>query len=128
LADKRGAREGHVFHNIYEDAAYAEAYPGLEWTGTYHLVHREVPHVLRRHVTGRRALDFGCGTGRSTRLFRSYGFDVIGVDIAPSMIEGARRIDPEGLGHLRPGALAVMSPVRRGRCCQCGAEHRCPLH
>jgi len=85
-----------VFHNIYEDADYAEAYARLEWAGTYHLVRRDLPAILSEHVTGRRALDFGCGTGRSTRLLRSYGFDVTGVDISSSMIEAARRIDPGG--------------------------------
>jgi len=86
-----------MFHNIYEDADYAEAYAGLEWGGTYYLMHRDLHDILRRHVTGRLALDFGCGTGRSTRLLRSYGFDVTGVDIAPSMIHGARQLDPEGV-------------------------------
>jgi ubiquinone/menaquinone biosynthesis C-methylase UbiE len=89
-------QESRVFRNIYEDADYAEEYAGLEWGGTYHLVLRDLPDLLHRHVTGRRALDFGCGAGRSTRLLRSQGFDVTGVDVAPSMIRGARRIDPEG--------------------------------
>jgi SAM-dependent methyltransferase len=87
---------GHVFHNIYEDADYAAAYAALEWGKTYYLVHRDLPVMLRRHVAGRAALDFGCGTGRSTRLLRSYGFDVVGVDVAPAMIKGALRLDPEG--------------------------------
>jgi SAM-dependent methyltransferase len=82
--------------NVYEDADYAESYARLEWSGTYHLVHRDLPDILRRHVTGHRALDFGCGAGRSTRLLRSHGFDVTGVDIAPSMIQKARQIDPAG--------------------------------
>jgi len=42
------------------------------------------------------ALDFGCGTGRSTRLLRSLGFEVTGVDIAESMIAQARAIDRTG--------------------------------
>lgn len=85
-----------MFRNVYQDTGYAEAYAGLEWGGTYHLIHRDLPGILREHVTGRRALDFGCGTGRSTRLLRSYGFDATGVDVAESMIERAKRIDPEG--------------------------------
>jgi ubiquinone/menaquinone biosynthesis C-methylase UbiE len=91
----RGGEE-KVFHNIYEDADYAESYAGLGWGGTYHLVRRDLPGILRRHVKGRRALDFGCGTGRSARLLRSCGFDVTGVDIAEAMIRGARQMDPEG--------------------------------
>ena len=62
----------------------------------HHLVRRELPGILHRHVVGTRALDFGCGTGRSTRLLREAGFVVTGVDIAPSMIDRARQLDPLG--------------------------------
>jgi ubiquinone/menaquinone biosynthesis C-methylase UbiE len=85
-----------MVRNMYEDADYAAAYAALDWGGTYYLVRRDLPGILHRHVTGDRALDFGCGAGRSTRLLRSYGFDVTGVDIADSMITAARMIDPEG--------------------------------
>jgi SAM-dependent methyltransferase len=85
-----------MFRNVYQDTDYAEAYAGLEWKGTYYLVVRDLPGILREHVTGRRALDFGCGTGRSTRLLRSYGFDAKGVDVAESMIRRAREADPDG--------------------------------
>lgn len=84
------------FLNTYEDAAYADDYAALEWTGTYYLVRRELPGIFQRHIAGRRALDFGCGTGRSTRLMRDLGFIATGVDIAPSMIERARQLDPAG--------------------------------
>src|SRR5579864_4814701 len=85
-----------MVRNTYEDADYAAAYAALDCGGTYYLVRRDLPGILRRHVTGDRALDFGCGAGRSTRLLRSYGFDVTGVDIADSMIAAAKTIDPEG--------------------------------
>ena len=35
-----------TFHNIYDDADYAESYAGLEWDGTYHLVRRDLPGIL----------------------------------------------------------------------------------
>ena len=38
-----------------------------------------------------RALDFGCGVGRLTQALADHFEEVVGVDIAPSMIEGARR-------------------------------------
>jgi SAM-dependent methyltransferase len=47
----------------------------------------EVP--LRRG----RALDFGCGLGRVTRPLAEYFDRVVGVDIAESMIEAARRLN-----------------------------------
>ena len=84
------------FTNIYDDRDYAASYAALDWGGTYHLVYRDLPEIIKRHVTGYRALDFGCGTGRSTRLLRSYGFQVTGIDISEPMIRRARQLDPEG--------------------------------
>jgi len=83
-----------TFQNIYDDSDYADAYADLDWDGTYHLVRRDLPDILREHVAGRRALDFGCGTGRSTRLLRDCGFDVTGVDVSASMIQRAQQRDP----------------------------------
>ena len=40
----------------------------------------------------RRALDFGCGAGRLTHALADRFDHVIGVDIAPSMIDAARRL------------------------------------
>jgi SAM-dependent methyltransferase len=82
--------------NSYEDSTRAEAYAKLEFANTYYLAYRDLPELIRTHVTGTRALDFGCGTGRSTRFARQLGFDVTGVDIAPEMIAMARRLDPAG--------------------------------
>ncbi|MBS7633033.1 class I SAM-dependent methyltransferase [Candidatus Bathyarchaeota archaeon] len=84
------------FLNVYEDAKRAEAYSKLEFPGTYYLAYRDLPKIISRHVKGRRAIDFGCGTGRSTRFLKKLGFDVIGVDIAEDMVKKARELDPEG--------------------------------
>jgi len=101
------------FRNIYGDADYAESYTRLEWGGTYHLVRRDLPDILREHVAGHRALDFGCGTGRSTRLLRACGFAAVGVDVAAAMIERARQTDPQGdYRLLEEGGLARLD---RGR-------------
>lgn len=84
------------FSNSYEDARRAEAYAKLEFPGTYYLAYRDLPEIIFEHVKGRRVVDFGCGTGRSTRFLRRLGFDVVGVDIAEDMLKKAREMDPRG--------------------------------
>lgn len=90
------------FQNVYADVTRASAYAGLEFPATYHLAFRDLPGLIHRHVSGDRALDFGCGAGRSTRFLRELGFDVTGIDIAESMIERARERDPGGDYRLVP--------------------------
>ncbi len=110
------------FRNSYEDDAYAAAYAKLEFPGTYYLAFRDLPEILARHVAGKKALDFGCGTGRSTRFLRKLGFDAVGVDISEEMVRRARKIDPEGDyrlvadGELRElaGGEAAASDGRHG--------------
>ena len=82
--------------NTYEDGAYAAAYAKLEFPDTYYLAFRDLPEIISQHVRGARALDFGCGAGRSTRFLGKLGFDVVGVDIAEEMIQNAMTVDPAG--------------------------------
>jgi SAM-dependent methyltransferase len=84
------------FINSYEDARRAEAYAKLEFPGTYYLAYRDLPEIIREHAKGRRAFDFGCGAGRSTRFLRRLGLDVVGVDISRDMLKKARELDPDG--------------------------------
>jgi ubiquinone/menaquinone biosynthesis C-methylase UbiE len=84
------------FFNVYEDAKRAEAYAKLEFPGTYYLAYRDLPEIIFEHVKGRKAIDFGCGTGRSTRFLRSLGFSPLGVDISSDMLEKARELDLKG--------------------------------
>jgi SAM-dependent methyltransferase len=85
-----------AFSNCYEDAKRAAAYAQLELGNTYYLVFRDLPEIIRGHVSGTKAIDFGCGTGRSTRFVRQLGFDTVGVDIAPEMVAKAKELDPTG--------------------------------
>jgi len=84
------------FTNVYEDAARAEAYDKLEFPGTYYLAYRDLPVIFEKHASGRLALGFGCGTGRSTRFLKRHGFDSVAVDISGEMVRRARERDPEG--------------------------------
>ena len=102
------------FENVYEDAQRAEAYAKLEFPGTYYLAYRDLPEIIFKHVKGRKAIDFGCGTGRSTRFLQKMGFDAIGVDIAEDMIKKARQIDPDGDYRLIKGG--DFSQFEKGAC------------
>lgn len=90
------------FSNIYDDQARAQAYAKLEFPATYYLAYRDLSAIIGEHVQGKKALDFGCGTGRSTRFLRALGFDVVGVDIAAPMLAQARERDPQGEYRLVP--------------------------
>ncbi|HEY4612698.1 MAG TPA: class I SAM-dependent methyltransferase [Bacteroidota bacterium] len=84
------------FENVYENSRRAEAYAKLEFANTYYLAYRDLPMIIQKHVEGNRAVDFGCGAGRSTRFLKQRGFHVIGIDIAQDMLNKARELDPTG--------------------------------
>ena len=84
------------FMNCYADAARAEAYSRLEFARTYYLAYRDLPEIFREHVQGRAAIDFGCGTGRSTRFLRQCGFNAVGIDISEQMVGKAKQLDAGG--------------------------------
>ena len=91
------------FVNCYEDVSRANAYATLEFANTYYLAYRDLPAIMSKYVTGTEALDFGCGTGRSTRFLRKLGFNVTGVDISEDMLRVARTLDPSGDYRIVPG-------------------------
>jgi SAM-dependent methyltransferase len=101
----------HTFGNVYKDEERARAYATLEFPGTYYLAFRDLPALIRRYNHGSRALDFGCGTGRSTRFLRNLGLNVIGADSSQAMLDQARALDPSGDYHLvRDNIAAKFTP------------------
>ena len=107
-----------TFGNVYEDEERARAYATLQFPGTYYLAFRDLPALIRRYNhDARRALDFGCGTGRSTRFLRNLELEVVGVDISQAMLAQARALDPAGdyylvrrslVGEFAPGSFDVI--------------------
>jgi len=101
------------FSNVYDDSCRAEAYATLDFPGTYYLAFRDLPSLMSKHVTGREALDFGCGAGRSTRFLKKLGFKTMGIDISQSMIELAKNSDLEGDYRLvADGDFSSLEPAR----------------
>lgn len=84
------------FINSWDNIIRADSYAKLEFPGTYFLAYRDLPEIIARHVKGTLALDFGCGTGRSSRFLKNLGFIVTGIDISENMLQKAREFDPEG--------------------------------
>lgn len=107
-----------TFDNVYEDGDRARAYATLQFPGTYYLAFRDLPALIRLYKPdARRALDFGCGTGRSARFLRNLGLEVVGVDISQAMLDQARALDPSGeyylvhdsvVGEFAPGSFDVI--------------------
>jgi SAM-dependent methyltransferase len=56
--------------------------------------YRDLPEIIFAHVNRRKAIDFGCGTGRSSRFLKKIGFEAIGVDISETC--SSTRQSPEG--------------------------------
>ena len=91
------------FANAYADPDRAASYSTLGFPATYSLAFRDLPALFDAHGVGPgagdrsagRALDFGCGAGRSTRFLHRLGYDVIGVDISEAMLARARELDEE---------------------------------
>lgn len=101
------------FSNVYDDAERAGAYATLEFPGTYYLAYRDLPAVFAEHITGREALDFGCGAGRSTRFLKKLRFGAIGIDISSSMLRLATNADPDGEYRLvDDGDFSAFEPAR----------------
>lgn len=85
-------------------------------SGTLYLAFREIPRIIRGHLELHqaapiRALDFGCGTGVSTRYLKKlkslfkYGLEAHGADINLDLLKLAQNDDPEGIYH----------PIAQGR-------------
>ena len=84
------------FFNSYGDKIRAKAYSKLEFHNTYYLAFRDLPEILKTYVAGKKSIDFGCGTGRSTRFLKQHRFSTFGIDISDEMIQIAKKNDPKG--------------------------------
>ncbi|MBY0379498.1 MAG: class I SAM-dependent methyltransferase [Burkholderiales bacterium] len=76
----------------------ATLYSMVEYYGTGYLVYRDLPELINKYLNENintlRALDYGCGTGDSTRILTTLGFnDVIGVDVDEKMLSIAKSKD-----------------------------------
>jgi SAM-dependent methyltransferase len=74
-------------------ARYAARFDQLAASGAD--VHGEAQFCAALVRPGARVLDAGCGTGRVTIRLAELGYDCVGVDLDPSMLEQARLRGPD---------------------------------
>ena len=71
-------------------------YSQLKIEDSYFIAFRAAAELLKKHSSlGTKLLDFGCGTGRSTRFLKTIGFEPTGVDISQDMLKEARQMGQE---------------------------------
>lgn len=80
------------FAEVYD--LFMDNVPYDEWTDLYH-------KILSDHdITNGILLDLGCGTGQMTRRFAAKGYDMIGVDASPDMLDIARQQSDDNILYL----------------------------
>jgi SAM-dependent methyltransferase len=89
--ERRRSTKRHGLPSYERGDDYDRRWQQLASSGTD--VHGEATFVdsLLRDTGGRRVLDAGCGTGRVAIELARRGYDVVGVDIDPTMLDTARR-------------------------------------
>jgi SAM-dependent methyltransferase len=96
-------------------ADYDRLIRGDEW-----MRHALLAHYLRLFQPGDRVLDVGCGTGIDAVVLARYGVRVVGIDVAPAMIDQLRaRVARDGLetmvdGHVLDVADLRLLPLSQG--------------
>lgn len=96
-------REREKYRTMWEQPSYRDWAPSMD--------HVEAAIERLGIVAGHMLYDFGCGTGRATKLLRDRGVNAIGIDIAPNALE----TDVPFLDHILWEPLRV-APADWGFC------------
>jgi SAM-dependent methyltransferase len=67
--------------------------------------------AVRVGLDGNRALDLGCGTGRSTAPLLARGYSVVGCDISEAMVRQARRSFPQHANSFVVADMRALPPL-----------------
>ena len=87
--------------NDYDAAEYSTI--DLKGEKTLYLSFRDLPGLIQKYIPADKpwkdckCIDYGCGSGRSTRFLKSIGFaHVDGFDVSQTMLNDAKKFDPSG--------------------------------
>jgi SAM-dependent methyltransferase len=87
--------------------AYREDLAFIHDAGFGHIAENAAPALLqalrRAGLRRGRVVDLGCGSGILSQAVAAAGYDVLGIDLSPAMIELARRRVPQG--EFRVGSI-----------------------
>jgi SAM-dependent methyltransferase len=94
--------------NPFEDASVVRGYE--QWyqgrgQAADRLEKRLLARLLSHYPRATTLLEVGCGTGHFTRWLAQQGFQAVGLDLSPLMLEEARRLN--GLRYVQGDALAL---------------------
>lgn len=73
----------------------AKDYCKTAQSASRYLAYRDIPGILEKYVQGKKALDYGAGTGISAAFLQKLGFNVVGVDVSPEMLAEAASLCPD---------------------------------
>ena len=77
-------------------------------------IEREWPFLRQYLGESGRVLDLGCGTGEHSRFLAAHGFDVVGIDASPSMLEKATEAPIPGNLHFVEGDISEVERLAEG--------------
>ena len=96
--------------------AYATDLAFIHDQGWGDFARRSTPGLLRalrdNGIRDGKIVDLGCGSGIWARALADAGYEVVGVDISPAMIELARRSVPEAQFHVASCFAFRIPPCR----------------
>ena len=85
-----------VYHSdVDKTVEQASSYTQTQNVPHRYLAYKDIPTFISNFVRGKKALDYGCGAGASSKLLFDLGFDVISVDLSLTMLEQARASFPD---------------------------------
>ncbi len=92
--------------NNYSDISGDYGAESFEGTGM--LAFRDIPEFIPEHNRENiKAIDFGCGAGRSSKLLKSLNIDTVGVDVSHEMLNQAINDNEAGGKFLRINPISL---------------------